>query len=875
MKKDLFSQIGGLVLSFAVSISAISVFSGCTRKEETSSITVAMPDWNKLTGKEHGKAVGKNSVGTLSTIKVVSRVMINVSGPDIQNQIVYIWELGDNYQGAGAIPTPPAEYTLTVPRGPNRLIQVLAILAEIDTSSQGGGDGGAMMFYYGETLKSIANAVEPVTIALAQESTATAGDGSISGRYFFADGSTPTGPVDMYYAPIGRRPMVVESTSVFSGHFHFFLLPTVPFTFRMRNSGVPLFENVTTDSFTTRYSDRLLQIAVPSGYRDNGGGGSREFRTARTKVVGFAGPGAALVGRAVCYPTPSGPLPDLYDAATGGNQIQWSPNSSSSTDVRVLGGGIGTADGQCSAYTNVGVNSFPIYIDNLMNGDSPLGNRGPFELFDLGSGQGGSFLDVAVDNGKLAIKWKYLAEVVGNSVDGVGIFYKVFPATESMDDRWHEKAPCNQLSSFGFTEITRVPAGNPADPIDFYDWTTPNTTAMTAFNSGRLKTVVCPYANSKPGYYDFAVSHYKQSGGGGGPTATKLSVSSVTEPTVVSSLGGRQQVSGSTCTVLKIATTDSAGNVLRRANTSGSAKVSVQAPNGVKLFTNQDCTAPYGGASSVSPYLINNVAVVGVLADATVNEFDLTVTDITVGGSPLPPLTHYVTRISPLPAAQILTVVSTNIKSWQCYPIGFVRGRANGANFIGESGSTGTLFVAPVENVSYYNDYNCSSTAPPGVYLAANQSFSKRFFRYIGADPSINLTPDITEFPGLTQGSTAINVSPPAAPTRLRFEISNTLSTNDCHGFRVVAVNGQGEYSPLPTSQTVTYNFSTAPGSNDGIFSDDDCADPAGTNVSIATGMTKSATYYFRWSNPISPLTLSGTSTPLPVSPVNITVVSP
>lgn len=122
-KTYFFKRICGLALLVAVSVGTLGILGGCTRKQESSSITVAMPDWNKLTSSKQSK-----SVGALATVTVVSRVMINVSGPDIQNQIVYIWELNDNYQGSGSIPTPPAEHTLTVPRGSNRLIQVLAIL---------------------------------------------------------------------------------------------------------------------------------------------------------------------------------------------------------------------------------------------------------------------------------------------------------------------------------------------------------------------------------------------------------------------------------------------------------------------------------------------------------------------------------------------------------------------------------------------------------------------------------------------------------------------------------------------------------------------------------------------------------------------------
>ncbi len=472
MKRILF-RFSELTVAIAISFASLGLFSGCTKKQESSSITVSMPDWSKLTSKQQGK-----SVGALSKVTVVSRVMINITGPDIQNPAVYVWELGD-YGAARSIPTPPAEHTLTVPRGSNRLIQVLAILEEMDT--EGGGGGGPMTFYYGDTVKSIANSVEPVSITLSQSATSS-GDGSISGRHFFADGSTPTGPVDMYFAPAGKRPMIVESTSIFSGHFHFYLLPTVPFTFRMRESGIPLFENVTVGSFTSQASDRLLQIAVPAGFRDFGGGGIREPVGNRTKVVGFTGPGAGIVGRSVCYPTPTGPLAGFYDAATGGAEVLWNSASGLATEARILGGGIGTADGQCSTYTETGVNSFEIWIDDLTNGDSPIGNRGPFTQFDLGGGRGSSHLDVTEGVSNLVVKWSYLAGVVGQSVDGVGIFYKVFAAGENIDDRWHDNAPCNQLPAMGFTEVTRVAAGDPADPTISYTWTNAN---LTAFNSGR------------------------------------------------------------------------------------------------------------------------------------------------------------------------------------------------------------------------------------------------------------------------------------------------------------------------------------------------------------------------------------------------------
>lgn len=861
MKRHFFknaSLLGALFLTLAV-------LAGCSKKEEASSITVAMPEWSKLTGKN-----GKSEVGSLSTIKVVSRVMINISGPDIVNQIVYIWDLNSVYQGGATIPEPPAEHTLTVPRGSNRLIQVLAIIEEMDTEQ--GSSGGQMSFYYGETVKSIANAVVPVSIALAAESTASAGEGSISGRYFFSDGSTPTGPVDMYYAPIGRRPMVVESTSVFSGHFHFFLLPTIPFTFQMRNSGISLFKNVTTSSFTSLHSEQLLQIDVPAGYRERGGSSSREYRPKRTKIVGFVGPGATLTSRRVCYTDLSGPLTGFYTTAAGSTEILWSPASASTDDIRIPGGGYGSSVGTCDPpYDTFGYTNYDLSIDNIATGDSPIDGRGPFAALYPGGTERSYLTGKVVSGNKVEYEWSYLHGVAGQSVDGVGLFYKVFSATEKMDDRWHDNAPCNQLQNLGFTEITRVPVGaNPSSPVTKYEWTPPN---VTAFNDGKLKAVICPYTNSKPGYYDFAVSHYVRSGGSY-PTATKISVSSVTEPNVVTAAGARQYVSENTCTVLRIATTDASGNVLRRANTNGSTQVSVQivgAPAGAKLYSNPNCTSPVSGVSSLNPFLNGEVGVVSILADNTVTDIDVAVTDITSGGTPLPAMTHFLTRISPQSATEIRTVVRPAIKSWQCYPIGFLRGRMGATVFIGESGSVGTVYEVPLSNLTYYNDDQCMSISSPGLLLAANQTFNMKFFRYTGSDTSLNLSPDITEFAGLSQGTTTVSVSAPAAPSNVRYEISNNVGVNACNPFKLVLNNSQNEFSPHGSDVVVTYNFSTSPAAGEGFFTDSGCSVQAGPSVTITSGSIKSDTLYFRWTSAISPLTLGGTST-LPVSNVNISV---
>jgi hypothetical protein len=138
--------------------------------------------------------------------------------------------------------------------------------------------------------------------------------------------------------------MIVERTSIFSGYFNFFLLPDVPFTYRLEN-GAALFESITTASFSTGLGGRALHVAVPQGYREYSGGGSRSFTSPRRKIMGFFGPGAALTTREMCYPETTVNISGFYDAAVSGNLISWYPTSSNQTDARVISGGVGDSGG--------------------------------------------------------------------------------------------------------------------------------------------------------------------------------------------------------------------------------------------------------------------------------------------------------------------------------------------------------------------------------------------------------------------------------------------------------------------------------------------------------------------------------------------------
>ncbi len=245
-------KLKGSALGLTGVLATLLMLLGCVPKQELSSIKVAIPspaEFRKNAGTLGQKDVGtpsQNSVGALTTVAVPTRLMINVTGPGISTPIVHIWEMNKDSTVA-SMPEPPTTIELFVPKGSDRLIQVLAILEEM-SEGDGGGDS-PMTFFYGDTVRTLSQGAEAVEITLANQGTSGNSQGSISGRYFDAAACTPTDMLDMLYSPgAGRPPMIVETSYMFGGWFQLFALKGVPFSYRLRNRGLSLFDNTSPDT---------------------------------------------------------------------------------------------------------------------------------------------------------------------------------------------------------------------------------------------------------------------------------------------------------------------------------------------------------------------------------------------------------------------------------------------------------------------------------------------------------------------------------------------------------------------------------------------------------------------------------------------------
>lgn len=826
----------------------------CTKKSESSTLNIEMPNWSAVT---QGKA------GALSGTKVtaVTRVMINISGPGMPTA-VRIWDFNDAPRVANVLPLPPAEFSFEVPRGSDRLFQALAILEEVDlSSSENDGGNGAITFLYGDVTKSVSQSIEAVPIALVNQGTANGADGSLSGRYLTSTGVGPSGKVNMYYAPPNGRPeMIVQTTSIFSGFMHFFVPPTAQFSYRMAESKLPLFEKITLSSFDSLISTKLLRIEVPAAFQSRGGG-TREPTRARSKLIGFFGPGAA--SEVVCYNSYADSLSNLYvtDNLANLTGVEWAAGSNSVTDARRIGGGQPYTGEMCpGGYGDFGVGHLFPRIKSLANGDSPLGLYGPFQELSPSSN---SFLTASFNGTQLSLYWKYLKPTIGDSVDGVGVFTKTLAATESADLRWHDSAPCSNLTSLGFSEVTRVAAGTQASPVETYTIAAVNGSAYT---SGRLVTALCPYSNTK-GYYDFAVTH--SSGSSHHNTATQMVLTRLGEPGVSSS-GVPTKVSSGACTPMKLRTTDAYGNPARKLANGSSMDITQVGGGSTQFSLDPSCSAP---SSTIGFNMYDSEYVFYVVTDPAATAFEIRAQDY--GGSPLPTAIFYAVRSVPVTASRAIANAPMTVYQYQCFPFFTSKASVDGADRVPEGDSGGQTIgyssSLSQSGLSFFTDGACDAPAGALAYTSDILTASKKVYaRYTGPLSTISLAPTVA---GLTTETISINIIPPGPAVRTQLSIAAQVNPSSCVSVKLHSQDLQGRSSPVTATSTTNFSFSSTPVGQSGMFSDPSCTVPV-TSAAISANQTSSSTFYFRWDTQETMVISSGTGSTLPLYPSTV-LVSP
>ncbi len=313
---------------------------------------------------------------------------------------------------------------------------------------------------------------------------------------------------------------------------------------------------------------------------------------------------------------------------------------------------------------------------------------------------------------------------------------------------------------------------------------------------------------------------------------------------------------------------DFSGKPAPRAESSNTMTVNVDVGGAMALlFEDANCTQPVGGASSWDYSLHHEFETVifvrGDLSQTT--DYQLTISDVTPGGTPLPSLTHHIRPVTPTSASTLLAMAATNIVRWQCYPYTISSGVLDGGALVANSPLTSlSITLNSTAGLDWYSDSNCSTYASPSTFIDINSSMTKRYFRYSAVTNSVALTP-VYNTAGLSMSGPSPAATDPAAPTRLRLEGIGSPYYSSCVPVRLVALNQMSQVSPTGSPQNISVSFSNVPMAGEGLFSDPSCT-PGNevSTVSLNSGQAISnAPLYFRW-NATGPLSILGTGGTLP-----------
>lgn len=763
-------------------------------------------------------SLGSNISGQTTSGSQPTHIVINVRGPLMPNDVVWSWDAHQN----GTIVPPPANIVLDVPKGPDRLFQILVVSEN---------ESGQMQFLYGDTLKTLAASAEDVSISVA--SIGSGGEeAEIGGRYLTGDDVGPTGVLELLFQPpgTGRPAMKIFNTAMVNGWFQLFMINGAPFTYRWLHSGATLFSgNGFSDPEFTPASalDHKLHLIRPAGYsyyQKGGGVYVTEARAAARVIGGYFGPAAATYGKPACY-TAAQTMQSFYSDIGHTTAILYDPTSTAVTKTRRLNnqGGVSFGSGSC-----VGGDPFIdwIKVDGKYAGngrDQTFGFRGIFV-----SPPNSSTIASTYNSGTqvMTLSWTFLPDVIGtNGVDGVAIY--AHPDFDGGMEMGGDGIDCEKLQSVGFSWV----GDSSSSPFAF-----PVTTA----NQSTTKAALCPYKLNYAGKakYLFPGTRYENQGGGGGGSSG---------PMLVWKAGGGGTATGTiqnnNCYNFEIEAMENGSPDIQGAALS----ISVQNSGpSASLYDAPDCGgAPITGSTTIATgYSKRAVSFL-----STNNGYK----NYNFSASGYSPASADLSVYSGVDANKLeIAFLPTATAVGRC-----VMGEIRLENSVPEpavnSGAT-TVTLTYSGASGFYSDYNCTT---PLTGVASNElnipPLTQRinfFFKATATQASSPVT--VTAPSPFAGGSDTYNVQ---VGTSNVTQYGGNIYTppsyfyNSCYAFEVNPLNEIGARVSVAAATTVTVSTASA-GVN--FYSDSGCSTSLGTstNVNISSGNDFSQPLWFKGTSP-------------------------
>ncbi len=272
---------------FSIFIVAGLLFNNaCSRSQDatsTSSIQFSIP------AHMQGSTNGLSAQTTPPAETDLEHVVVNISGSGF-NTIAQTWSKKGS--GIGSDNSAPV-FSFDVLQGEGRLIQAIAVYKNADNG---------MDFYYGETIATLYNDNELITVTLGAVGSSTGMEGSIEGRYVTGTSASPvypTGTLTTVFTPPGRSPVIIAQSPMTDGWFSAFVLSGQKLDYLMDGESITNGAKQVSDFDTV--GENILVTKIPQYYQFNGA--AYELRPAKAQIRGFFGPVASGVNFKVCYKT--------------------------------------------------------------------------------------------------------------------------------------------------------------------------------------------------------------------------------------------------------------------------------------------------------------------------------------------------------------------------------------------------------------------------------------------------------------------------------------------------------------------------------------------------------------------------------------------
>lgn len=753
---------------------------GCTRasKEEA-----------KMSISLQNKLMRPNKVGSLGSA-ILTHATINITGEGISQPIYLSWDL---CQECGANATAPASFELTVPRGNNRLIQLLAVYTD-STGSE---------IMYGDVSKSLMSNQEEVSVELSSLAHGVGLiTGRISGRYLTTNDHGPTGQILIKYLPANKPAMIIDRAPIVSGWFNVFGLKDINFNYELLD-GTVIFSNV---NLTTIPGENLVTVETPSHYQNEGS--SYRWIEEHYNVYGFWGNAAATSSKKACYSTGS-----LLKSYTSSDTVVYTPLTTS----------FGTKDSSKMSFMGTSCSGLAgsYYVDFLSISPSPLesgedrsaGFMVPFKLKSSSSGD----LQVVVIE-KMETSANLTFDLLPN-VDSTDIEKFVFFKRVGVSQEFHDHssgAPCLSIASgeiAGFSPIAEKPllAGissyNQSINMQSTDWDNTQM-AICAVVKGQFSNI---------GVFLDKFNFSKEISAG---PPTQLSLQKVKQP-----FGGASSYS---CEEISVGLMDSKQ---MRTTTHTDITVNLEGTDGVN-------NASFYSSSSDCMSQVNSKTFIVIPSMQTQsNAYVKTPTNsgVTLSltasstGSPSLAIASLNLSIKSYPAKTLMLDMPQSLLIGQCY-MGKVK-------YIDYSGYSFPVTVETVVHLAssgslqYFSDSTCSTPAS-SVTLQSSSSEAPVWVK-LPSYSSNNLA-TLTVDSGDSAEATSIPFYTGGGGTTLsQIQIigPSSLSRDTCSNtpFYLKMMNDQ--MMPLPLSMAATLT-ATISGSNAPMFMDSGCATPLSSNIS-------------------------------------------